>query len=76
MAPEVRNGGKATPASDAYAVGVLLFRLLTGSWLTTETRLEEALAGLDYNVTNVIKQTVYEIVTFTNVVDRPAKRQK
>ena len=30
MAPEVLAGGRATPASDIYAIGVLLFFLLTG----------------------------------------------
>jgi len=47
MAPEVQDGADATPASDAYAVGVLLFRLLAGSWYTPDTRLEGALAGFD-----------------------------
>jgi len=32
IAPEVVRGAEATPAADAYAVGVLLVRLLTGSW--------------------------------------------
>jgi len=54
MAPELRAGGEATPASDAYAVGVLLFRLLAGSWYTSETRLDDMLAGMDYNWAKVI----------------------
>jgi len=54
QAPELKNGGEATPASDAYAVGVLLFRLLAGSWYTPDTRLEDALAGLEYNWADVI----------------------
>jgi len=49
LAPELKRGGVATPASDAYAVGVLLFRLLSGSWYTSETKLEDMLAGMDYN---------------------------
>jgi serine/threonine protein kinase len=32
MAPELLRGGVATPRSDIYALGVLLFRLLTGSF--------------------------------------------
>lgn len=54
MAPELQSGTPATPASDAYAVGVLLFRLLAGSWYTPDTRLEDSLAGLDYNWATVI----------------------
>ncbi len=32
LAPEVRRGEKATPASDAYALGVTFYRLLAGIW--------------------------------------------
>lgn len=32
LAPEVRRGEKATPASDAYALGITFYRLLTGIW--------------------------------------------
>ncbi len=32
LAPEVRKGGKATAAADAYALGVTFYRLLTGVW--------------------------------------------
>ena len=32
LAPEVLLGGGATPRSDVYSIGVLLFRLLTGSY--------------------------------------------
>ena len=32
LAPEVRRGEPANPASDMYSLGVTLFRLLTGVW--------------------------------------------
>ncbi len=32
MAPEVRRGEDATAASDAYSLGIVFFRLLTGVW--------------------------------------------
>ena len=32
IAPEVAAGGEATPAADAYALGMMCFRLLTGMW--------------------------------------------
>ncbi len=32
LAPELRRGEKATPASDAYSLGVTFYRLLTGIW--------------------------------------------
>lgn len=54
MAPELVVGGEATPASDAYALGVLLFRLLAGSWYTSDTHLADALAGFAYNWHEVI----------------------
>ena len=30
-APEVRNGGSPSPASDVYSLGILMLQLLTGS---------------------------------------------
>ena len=41
LAPELFGGGAATPASDIYSLGVLLFHLLTGSYPVHETTLEE-----------------------------------
>lgn len=37
IAPEVKGGAEATAASDGYALGVLMFRLLTGIWYENGT---------------------------------------
>ena len=57
MAPELKEeDGKATFASDAYAVGVILFRLLSGSWYDVGTHLEDWLADFEYDWHPVIAQ--------------------
>ena len=47
LAPELKCGERATPASDAYALGVLVFRLLTGVWYEADSTAWELLAGFD-----------------------------
>lgn len=47
LAPEIRFGEKATPASDWYALGVLMLRLLSGVWYGPGTDLAGLLAGFD-----------------------------
>ena len=37
MAPELEMGGAASPQSDYYALGVIVFRLLTGTWCEART---------------------------------------
>ena len=38
LAPEIRKGGAATPESDWYSLGVLMYRLLTGMWYEPNTK--------------------------------------
>ena len=43
LAPEVLRGASPSPASDIYALGVLLFHLLTGKYPYATSKLEELL---------------------------------
>ncbi|MCQ2390447.1 MAG: bifunctional serine/threonine-protein kinase/formylglycine-generating enzyme family protein [Kiritimatiellae bacterium] len=47
MAPEMRTGGEAAPATDCYALGVAFFRLLTGIWYEPGPRAFDLLAPFD-----------------------------
>jgi len=42
MAPELCRGGDASAASDVYAIGILLYHLLTGKYPVDEGTLKEA----------------------------------
>lgn len=41
LAPEVLSGGRPTVRSDVYAIGVVLYHLLTGSYPVTARRLDD-----------------------------------
>ena len=43
MAPEVLTGEAATPGSDVYSVGVLVYHLVTGEYPVTGRTLDDLL---------------------------------
>jgi len=47
MAPEVEMGLEATPKSDWYALGVMTYKLLTGTWCDARTDLADTLSTYD-----------------------------
>jgi len=69
MAPELtrKMPAHASPASDAYALGVLVFRLLTGFWFERDNRENsmEMLAGMKYDWPTLLNRLLN---------DRPATR--
>lgn len=56
LAPELRQGGEATPASDWYAVGVLMYRLLTGMWYEPGTAAFELLSPFSPECQAVVRR--------------------
>lgn len=66
LPPELQNGGEATFAVDWYALGVLLFRLLTGVWYEAKTQVFDLLAVCD---------PAWERVIRTLVAENPAERR-
>ena len=65
LAPEIRRGGEATPASDWYALGVLMYRLLTGMWYEPNTKAFDLLAPFS----RACQRTVRRLLS-----DDPAER--
>ena len=51
---ELKSGAAATPADDAWALGVLMFRLLTGVWYEEDSSAMELLAGFDPEWTKLL----------------------
>ncbi len=47
MAPELEMGAEATPESDWYALGVIVYKLLTGTWCDSRTNVTDALGTYD-----------------------------
>ena len=47
LAPELEMGVAASPQSDYYALGVIVYRLLTGTWCDARTDIRGTLEGYD-----------------------------
>jgi len=68
MAPEVVDGKEATPAVDAYSLGVLFVYLLTGIWYEPGSKVFKLLETLEYRWIDVLPRLLAE-----NPEERPAK---
>ena len=65
LAPEIRKGGAATPESDWYSLGVLMYRLLTGMWYEPNTKAFELLAPFSKDCQRIVRRLL---------TDNPAER--
>lgn len=60
MAPEVVRGEEATPAADAYSLGVMLVYLLTGLWYEPGSKVFKLLETLEYRWADVLRPLLDE----------------
>ena len=56
LAPEIRKGGAATPESDWYSLGVLMYRLLTGMWYEPNTKAFDLLAPFSKDCRRIVRR--------------------
>ena len=56
LAPEIRKGGVATPESDWYSLGVLMYRLLTGMWYEPNTKAFDLLAPFSKDCRRIVRR--------------------
>ena len=68
MAPEVKRGEDATAASDAYSLGIVFFRLLTGIWYENRPNIWGLLEPFD-----AAWQTVLQGLLAENPAERPVR---
>jgi serine/threonine protein kinase len=54
LSPELKSGAAAAPADDAWALGILIFRLLTGVWYEERSAAMDLLAGFDRKWTKIL----------------------
>lgn len=66
MAPEIARGDEATPAVDAYSLGVMFVYLLTGIWYEPGSKVFRLLETFDYRWIDVLPRLLAE-----NPADRP-----
>lgn len=59
MAPELEMGVSASPQSDWYALGVIVYRLLTGTWCDARTDVVKALDSYDPVWTRIIPKLLH-----------------
>ena len=78
IAPEIRRGGEATPASDWYALGVLMYRLLTGMWYEPGTNAFDLLAPFSKECQRIVRRLLSdapdERCPRLTVPDAPSRR--
>lgn len=60
MAPEVAGGKRATPAADAYSLGVMFVYLLTGIWYEPGSKVFKLLETLEYRWIDVLPRLLAE----------------
>ena len=60
MAPEIVRGEEATPAADAYSLGVMFVYLLTGIWYEPGSKVFKLLETLEYRWIDVLPRLLSE----------------
>lgn len=74
IAPEVLDGGAATPRSDLYSLGVLLYHLVSGDYPARASSVEALRAALSEGATPLGDRCAALSNRFTAVVDRALAR--
>ncbi len=76
MAPELFSNGVASTQSDVYSVGVLLFRLVTGSFPLPARSLAEVRLGHEQNRAKRLRDERSDLPsTFVSIVERALSRE-
>lgn len=75
MAPEALRGEQATPESDVYSLGVLLFRMVTGRYPVEAKTLDDLRSALALGPLPSARQLRPEVpLAFSRVLDRALER--